>query len=101
MPYGIKEARSLRWLVSYDPNASATTPPTYPTGEATFSEDASKALSFAGPGEAYTYARQVSSAVPLRPDGMPNRPLTAFGLIIAPLPGKDDADIGGVHDKDD
>lgn len=45
-------------------------------------EDPAKARRFADVGEAMDYWRRVSTVLPLRPDGKPNRPLTAYTVEI-------------------
>lgn len=39
-----------------------------------------RAKTFASPGAAMEYYRRTSKVTPLRPDGKPNRPLTAFNV---------------------
>lgn len=46
-------------------------------GYGTFTDDKSKAMRFASHGEAFEFWRRVSTVNPTRPDGKPNRPLTA------------------------
>lgn len=45
-------------------------------------DDIAKALKFADVGEALECWRAVSTTHPLRPDGKPNRPLTAFTVEV-------------------
>jgi hypothetical protein len=72
-PYG-------QWLRSYDPDAHNG------RGEAQWTTDASLALAFSDAVEAHSYWTQTSRTMPIRPDGKPNRPLTAFTVEVAPLP---------------
>lgn len=53
-------------------------------GETVFTDRIHEALTFLSPMEAMQFWQQQSLAVPLRPDGKPNRPLTAFTCEIAP-----------------
>jgi hypothetical protein len=64
------------WLQSFDPEARAG------RGAAKFTTDAALAMTFGTPAEAFEYWRQQSVTVPLRPDGEPNRPLTAFTMAV-------------------
>jgi len=74
-----------QYLKRFDLNKHAPGRP-YPTGTAEFSSDPSEALRFACPQAALTAWRAQSTAVPLRPDGKPNRPLTAFTMEVVPIP---------------
>lgn len=74
------------WVQTFDPDASAYDPPRYPTGSGSSTADPAKALRFDDPGEALEYWHQPSTVVPLRPDGKPNRPLTAFTVTVEELP---------------
>lgn len=55
-------------------------------GYGTFTWDARKAMRFATKGNAMEYWRTVSKVKPTRPDGQPNRPLTALSVEIKELP---------------
>jgi hypothetical protein len=55
-------------------------------GETVFTDDPDDALQFDDSGAAFVFYRQQSKTVPLREDGRPNRPLTAFTVEIAPVP---------------
>lgn len=46
------------------------------------SEQTSDAKQFEAPHEAMQYWQQQSEIAPLRPDGMPNRPLTAYTVCV-------------------
>lgn len=72
------------WLESFDPEVSATDPPSYPTGWLVTTEDPKEALLFLSFAEASDFWRIESVTVPLRPDGRPNRPLTAVSVTIEP-----------------
>jgi hypothetical protein len=47
-------------------------------------DNQNEALTFASTGEAWEYWKQQSKRVPTRPDGKPNRPLTAYTVSIHP-----------------
>lgn len=59
------------YVVSYDPD-----------GETVLTTLIEKARRFDTAGEALVYWRQQSVACPLRPDGKPNRPLTAYTVSV-------------------
>jgi hypothetical protein len=64
------------YVQSFDPDANDG------RGELLTTQHREKALQFEHPGEALRYYRQASKVCPLRPDGLPNRPLTAFTVTI-------------------
>lgn len=68
------------WVTAYDPNAHDG------RGDSASSADPAKALRFDTLGEAWEFWRQPSTVRPVRPDGQPNRPLTAFTVSIEALP---------------
>jgi hypothetical protein len=51
-------------------------------GYVTFTPDIDKAMKFTSKAEALEYWRTRSKTVPTRPDGKPNRPLTAYHVMI-------------------
>jgi hypothetical protein len=51
-------------------------------GEGTYTPDPDHALRFANAAAAMQYWKRVSTVRPIRPDGKPNRPLTAFTVEI-------------------
>lgn len=53
-------------------------------GEIYVSNDKANAKRFADLMEAMAYWKRPSNIVPLRPDGRPNRPLTAFSVTVEP-----------------
>lgn len=61
-----------RYLESYDVNGDEG------RGVVVLTDDKAKAIRFPTMREAMEAWRQQSTAVPLRPDGEPNRPLTAY-----------------------
>ena len=53
-------------------------------GSVTFTADRARAKSFPSPTDAAAYWRTQSTVRPQRPDGRPNRPLTAFSMMTQP-----------------
>lgn len=53
-------------------------------GEVLWTVERDKAMRFDTPGAAFAYWKTPSQSVPLRPDGKPNRPLSAFTIEIVP-----------------
>ncbi|MFC5391206.1 hypothetical protein [Bosea vestrisii] len=53
-------------------------------GEVLWTVERDKAMRFDNPGAALAYWKTPSQTVPLRPDGQPNRPLSAFTIEIVP-----------------
>jgi hypothetical protein len=73
-----------KWLVAYDPDRPGRDPlgaPMIATVEVT--DDPAKAARFATATEAWAEWTRVSTTNPTRPDGRPNRPLTAFTVEIS------------------
>lgn len=68
------------WLKSCDVDAHNG------RGFAEFTTDPANAMTFANGIAAFDYYRRVSTVRPIREDGEPNRPLTAFTIEIIPLP---------------
>lgn len=75
-----------QWIEWFDPDASATDPPSYPTGDGAATMDPAKALRFDTAADALAFWKQTSRVVPMRPDGKPNRPLTALTVTVEQLP---------------
>jgi hypothetical protein len=69
-------------LAVYDPEANAGN---YPTGAVCWTRDPRAALKFANAAEAFVFSQRRSTSTPTRPDGLPNRPLTAFSIVIRDL----------------
>ena len=67
------------WVVSCDVDAREG------RGSVELSKDPARALRFATAAEALQYWQRQSSVQPLRDDGKPNRPLTAYTCRVAPL----------------
>ena len=76
--------RYLGYLQWWDLDSHVPGYPTYPTGVVEVTQDIDKAHLFASMEEAMETWRRQSKAVPLRPDGKPNRPLTAFTVEVIP-----------------
>jgi hypothetical protein len=75
---GSTNALPVGWyLASYDANGNDG------RGEAMWTEDPAEAIAFATATEAYACWSEQSSFRPLRLDGQPNRPLTAFSVLLA------------------
>jgi len=55
-------------------------------GSFRFTNDSRAAMQFAESYSAYDFWRKQSTVKPKRPDGKPNRPLTAYTVIIEALP---------------
>lgn len=73
------------WLEAYDPDGGDPAVD-YPTGTFGVTSDATKALRFPDGAAALQCWRQQSTRTPLRPDGKPNRPLTAMTVAVVPAP---------------
>jgi hypothetical protein len=65
-------------LASFDPDAHGG------AGIATWTTDRTQAMTFPTPQAAFAYWGTESTVVPLRADGQPNRPLTAFTVMVEP-----------------
>ena len=74
-----------QWLVAYDPDGGPAHID-YPTGSFETDSDPAKALRFPDMVTAWKLWRTTSTRTPLRPDGRPNRPLTAFTIRVEKLP---------------
>jgi hypothetical protein len=77
--YGTDTPHAGRLIAWYNPD----TP--YGTLELVTTSDPKEAKVFAEEVEALEYWRQISAVEPLRPDGKPNRPLTALTVNILSL----------------
>ena len=76
--WGAKSDLTGRYLKSYDPDARGG------RGTVETTEDRDQAMQFADAGAAMECWRRPSKVLPLRPDGKPNRPLTAYNVEIEP-----------------
>jgi hypothetical protein len=73
---GVKTLVDGEYLVEYNPNANGG------RGDLKTSADRADARRFPTAGDAMEFWRQQSKRRPYRPDGKPNRPLTAFSVEI-------------------
>lgn len=68
------------YVLSFDANARGG------RGELRVTRDRGRAMTFPSDKEAMAFWRQQSRVMPLRPyDGKPNRPLTAYSVMVEPL----------------
>lgn len=65
-----------QYLYRYDPEYANG------AGDAVTTDDPTKAARFANAGDAFECWRSVPRSLPQRPDGKPNRPLTAFTIEV-------------------
>jgi hypothetical protein len=75
-----------QYLESFDPDAYGG------RGYVTWTPELSKAMRFASVAEAFDMRKCQSAVRPLRPDGKPNRPLTAYIVEFVPTTGAFDHD---------
>jgi hypothetical protein len=68
------------YVKSYDPSAHVG------RGEITFTNDIDEALKLRDVNAAFDFIYQTPTERPVRADGEPNQPITAFHLEIFPLP---------------
>ena len=81
---GRRKLPNPEWVVEFSPDTPGRFD--YPTGDLITNVDPAKAKRFDDKAQAFRFVRQQSKNVPLRPDGLPNRPLTAFTVSIEELP---------------
>lgn len=67
------------YVAKYDPNGRNG------RGDVVFTPEPEGALKFATAKDVLDFYQQVSTTHPLRPDGKPNRPLTAYTVEIVKL----------------
>lgn len=72
---GMPEIEMRGWIVSHKDTPDGR-------GRTVLTTDKQQAKTFRSTREAFEFYRQDSQAVPLRPDGKPNRPLTAYTVEI-------------------
>ena len=72
------------YIKSFDPNSPD--PESKGIGKLIVTENASEAKTFETFGEATEFWRQQSPTVPMRSDGKPNRPLTAYSVQFVSVP---------------
>lgn len=68
-----------QYLKSFDPDGDPE------RGLSVWTPDIQQAQRFKTAGEAFRFWKQVRKSEPVRPDGKPNRPLTAFNVMFEPL----------------
>lgn len=68
------------WLVSADVDAFDG------RGDVAFSTDPAEAMTFASIREAMAFWKQPSTVRPYRPDGKPNRPISALTIEVVAVP---------------
>lgn len=73
------------YLKSFDPDVQGPDKP-YPTGDLTVTLNPAHARRFETKGECFALWKLQSTVCPLRPDGRPNRPLSAYTISIEPAP---------------
>jgi hypothetical protein len=78
--FGSADLDAGAWLASYDLNAHDG------FGEAKATSDPAEALRFADAGAVFAAWKEQSTVRPLRDDGKPNRPLSAFTITAKALP---------------
>lgn len=74
------------YVAAFDPDWQ---PPGYDgpqVGRATFTSDPAEALQFTDVAAAMDFWKKPSTRRPLRSDGKPNRPLTAYTVEVRPAP---------------
>lgn len=75
----------MGWLAEFDPDGGPVEVD-YPTGTVVISPDPYDAIKFSSHAEAAELWKTQSKRTPFRPDGKPNRPLTAYSVSIRELP---------------
>jgi len=73
---GVESPPAGLYLSYYDPDAVNG------YGAADWTDDPAKALHFDNPQQAFVLWHRQGTIQPLRPDGKPNRPLTAFTIMV-------------------
>lgn len=76
---GTRTPHDGRFLVAWNPHQP------YGTLAVTSTDDISKARRFSGVFRAISDARTISRVQPRRPDGLPNRPLSALTFEVVPV----------------
>ena len=78
-PFDAPPPEGACWVVEYDPDQAGG------RGVALWTDRKDFARRFASVEEAITYYARQSRVLPYRPDGVPNRPLSAFTVEIEPI----------------
>jgi hypothetical protein len=73
------------WLAEYDPDGGDPKV-AYPTGTYAVTSELAHALRFPDAAGALACWQRQSLRTPLRPDGKPNRPLSALTVVVQPTP---------------
>lgn len=81
MPYRILLLEQAAWVQHYDPDGG-NQQITYPTGDLVTTTDPKLAKVFPTFEAAWEAWRAQSTRTPLRPDGKPNRPMTAMTVEL-------------------
>lgn len=76
----MRRAVAGTFISAFDPDAHDG------RGEASYTRNPRRAVTFDSPTEAMAYWQQTSTVRPLREDGEPNRPLTAISVALVRLP---------------
>lgn len=80
---GVRTAYDGQYIVEYDPDRTGCDPDGRPMlAHVITTPDRTKAKRYADAGEAWADWSRVSRLWPRRPDGQPNRPLTAYTVEI-------------------
>lgn len=90
MSYRIRFLDTGEWVEAYDPDGGPQEV-AYPTGEVKATGVPARALVFPTAAAAWDLWRKPSMRTPLRPDGKPNRPLSAYTVIVERVPNADRA----------
>jgi hypothetical protein len=77
--YVLRRLGSRDYVKEYDPDGNNG------QGEVTFTHNILRAKWYAAPEEALAEWQQQSKVKPLREDGKPNRPLSAFTMTVEPV----------------
>ena len=77
---GVHCPHAGQWLKTFNHDAQQG------RGYGTFTSDPLKALHFATAAAAMQFWAKQSSVNPIRPDGKPNKPLTALSVEVEPAP---------------
>lgn len=83
MRYRIRILHTGGWVAAFDPDGGEAV---YPTGTLTETRDPAKAQIFETQMAAWAAWAAQSTRTPWRPDGRPNRPMTALTVEIEPVP---------------
>lgn len=82
--YLLTTGQCLGYLTGYDPDHRPDGKAVYPTGQVQTSSNPADAIIFQSREAAVDVVARPSERVPYRPDGAPNRPITAYTVEILP-----------------